>query len=424
MHHGKEPSACATPSSDTVPNFPDTSRSPSLPPLPPDIFRTSETNILLILFRYHPSGVLESELATFYHHMFNEWISIKYHVQYFLQTHSAITVTTTKQHGLLYTLNPSEISNILQTFHNHFHPDILNQHISEHILRLFTLFPHGIACGCFEESFQNVFQFKLADAMPSLLYFLTTNPNIKCVNVCGYNVLIPACTFPPLDEAKILTKPCGFRTLFRSLLRNNAFTGTAFEQAFEKAYGWKLHHEAPYISSILRQYKVVKPHRKKIQKSPFRQDQYSVFMGGFPRPTSIEQIQSELTAMGFVVVRCTEIKYRKFGYSWVTLSKVEEADALIQRSPVRMLGVSIDVRPYINREQQHNQPPDDDAILKMMKKLVANNKHKHGVLSVGDIQLMLFKVLSYRVSGTQLIRILKQNPDNFSGVVCFPCFSE
>eukprot|EP00483_Globobulimina_turgida_P006187 UN06197 len=78
------------------------------------------------------------------------------------------------------------------------------------------------------------------------------------------------------------------------------------------------------------------------------------------------------------------MKYRKFGYSWVTLSTSKDADKLIRLSPIQIKGNGIDVRPFINREKQ-GKKPNTKIILDAMIKLLLKNENKNG-LSIRDIQ--------------------------------------
>ena len=92
------------------------------------------SNILLLLFRYHPNGVLEMELSRFYQQMFNEEVvyvhaynfiytakttkksilyisySLTMDLKYLLCVHKSILITNTKERGQLYTLNDRYVS--------------------------------------------------------------------------------------------------------------------------------------------------------------------------------------------------------------------------------------------------------------------------------------------------------------------------
>merc|ERR1712154_389856 len=145
------------------------------------------SNILLLLFRYHPNGVLECELSDFYHQMFNEELSITMDLKYLLCVHKSILITNTKERGQLYTLNDAQISSFLQEFDS----QILQQWIIKHIRRLFRCFPNGIACDCLEDLLFNMVQFKLSNIVQKWHEFVLQHiPTLFCININGINIFI------------------------------------------------------------------------------------------------------------------------------------------------------------------------------------------------------------------------------------------
>ncbi len=54
------------------------------------------SNILLLLFRYHPNGVLECELCEFYSQMFSEELVLTMYLKYLLCVHKSILITIQK----------------------------------------------------------------------------------------------------------------------------------------------------------------------------------------------------------------------------------------------------------------------------------------------------------------------------------------
>eukprot|EP01083_Nonionella_stella_P111169 325964_1 len=332
-------------------------------------------NILLILFQHHPTGVFESELVSFYCQMFGELISITFDLQYLLQTHPAIRYTSHPIFGVLYTLDPNQITITLQSFD----PLIVKPYVAEHVLKLFTHYPNGVACVSFEDTLQKLSQFKLSHVIPLWIPFITSIPFVVCCSINGVLTFMNTCTLlPPVVNAHA----------FVPFQKNIKCTETT-------------HH--------------VRDDTKCNERSPFFEDHCSVFMGGFKHGTTVQDIHRALSDLGGAdVISCTEIKYRKFGFSWVTLSSTKEADYLIGMSPVKMLGANIDIRPFINRERQQKDRPKDEVILKTMIELLLNGSQTSIGLSIRELQPLLYRSLSYRVSGTDLVQIIKQN----SHVLC------
>eukprot|EP01084_Bolivina_argentea_P059810 109265_1 len=155
-------------------------------------------NILLILFRHHPTGVFESELVSFYCQMFGELISITFDLQYLLQTHPAIRYTSHPIFGVLYTLDPNQIPITLQSFD----PLIIKPYVAEHVLKLFTHYPNGIACVSFEDTLQKLSQFKLSHVIPLWIPFITSIPFVVCCSINGVLTFMNTCTLlPPVVNA-------------------------------------------------------------------------------------------------------------------------------------------------------------------------------------------------------------------------------
>eukprot|EP01083_Nonionella_stella_P075724 205950_1 len=321
-------------------------------------------NILLILFSHHPNAVSQSELALLYRQTFGETVTINPDLQYLLQTHPAI-ITHVLPYGILYTLNTHHMTHTLKSF------DIftLKPYLAQHVLRAFTVYPNGIPCAYFEDIVQRISQFRLSDLVPSWMNFVASIPYVTCSNINGNHVFIN--TFN-LSLSELLLSP-----------NISPCVDTSSAAAHVK------HTEV------------------KDDKSPFFEDHCSVFMGGFARNVETQDIRRELHAMGVIVISCTEIKRRKYGYSWVTLSSVKDADRLLGMSPIPMLGTYIDVRPFINRNKQRQEKPDHKVILETVVELL--RKGGRTGLSVREIQPALYRTLSYRISGTDLVDIIRKN---------------
>ncbi len=149
------------------------------------------SNILLLLFRYHPNGVLECELCQFYEQMFSQQLVLTMDLKYLFCVHKNIVITNTKERGQLYTLADDQISLFLQEFDS----IILQQWIIKHIRRLFRCFPNGIACNCLQDLLYNMVEFKLSDIIPNnnkWHQFICNNiPQMYCVSLTnGCNIFI------------------------------------------------------------------------------------------------------------------------------------------------------------------------------------------------------------------------------------------
>eukprot|EP01083_Nonionella_stella_P093365 261638_1 len=326
------------------------------------------TNVWLTLFRHHPNGIYESQLALTYHQMHNEYIVLTEDLKYLLQTHRAINITTTSTHGKLYALKNTQIPHTIRLFD----PAVIKPYIAEHIIRILNLFPYGIPCKSVEQILQNISRFTISQIIPNWIDFAISIPHVICIKTHGLNLLMNTLnhTAIPLLVPDPSNAPvCSVSSCTPRIVHNTS------------------------------------------NKSPFLEDHQSVFMGGFPHGTTVNDIRRELIKMGFVVIDCTEIKYRKFGFSWVTLSTTAEADYLVQMSPIKMFGMRIDIRPFINREKQRCKMPSDAIILRTMIRLLSDATNVNVGLTFGDVQVMLFERLSHRISATHLLKIINEHPD-------------
>lgn len=111
-------------------------------------------NVLLLLFRYHPNGVFESELCAFYAAMFGdqcERLTLSSGLVHRLCDEPAIATTVTLSRGRLYTLSvPLSRDDAVSFFGHHFSRKALWRWFPKHLLRILRLFPGGVAVDCLE----------------------------------------------------------------------------------------------------------------------------------------------------------------------------------------------------------------------------------------------------------------------------------
>eukprot|EP01084_Bolivina_argentea_P268436 455921_1 len=175
------------------------------------------SNILLLLFRYHPNGVLECELCQFYEQMFSQQLVLTMDLKYLLCVHKSILITNTKERGQLYTLADDSISLFLQEFDS----IILQQWIIKHIRRLFRCFPNGIAVNCLQDLLYNMVEFKLQDIIPNnnkWHQFISCIPTMYSTNVNGINIFI---TIDLNEINKIYNKLSNNKTNNNNNINNN-----------------------------------------------------------------------------------------------------------------------------------------------------------------------------------------------------------
>eukprot|EP01084_Bolivina_argentea_P274448 467813_1 len=373
---------------------------PSLPN--PSVFTTAYesyrmrktiSNIMVLLFLQHPTGVLEIELPVFYQQCHNEPLVLSDALKHMLSVHQHIVCTRTPTRGVLYTLAHDALPFIVATFD----PQTLRAAVTCHIQKILRCYPNGISCDYFQQVFYNMVQIRLSKIVPSggsWFQFVNSIPSIYCINIRGSNVFIQmddldkSAVKTPGDVAFFLTnnlnpnnvlKHCyGYDELLMALFHDTTgstnFTGVQMEKTFYQLYKCRLVHEAPFIRSKLKgictlccaangvvQYSLsreyvaymkdnmdgfnavfqrelkLNPHGvkndwkrgrlmndvvedpKSITKSPFCADHCTVFMGGFCKGDSSEQLQRELAEMGVTVVSCSGILYRSYGWAYVTL---------------------------------------------------------------------------------------------------------
>lgn len=238
------------------------------------------SNILLLLFRYHPNGVLQCELCTFYQQMFGEQLIICTDVEYLMCVHRCIQITSTRERGKLYTLQPQSICNVWKEFD----AIVLKQWIIKHVRRLFRFFPNGIDFKCFEKLLFNMVGFcisnvikdwcsYLIDNVPlmqvpvststssvdTLLFIENPNEMIKDISA-KYNIQLieQYCNWEQflstnLDARFIVTTNIGYNELLITslVLLEMESNGECIENLFHKRYQSRLVHESPIIQHIL-----------------------------------------------------------------------------------------------------------------------------------------------------------------------------
>eukprot|EP01083_Nonionella_stella_P178321 629526_1 len=152
-----------------------------------------------------------------------------------------------------------------------------------------------------------------------------------------------------------------------------------------------------------------------ITKSPFSADHCTLFMGGFCKGDSSEELERELTEMGVTVVSCSGILYRSYGWAYVTLANAKECDYLLSISPIYVLRRSVDVRPYLDRYKASSKlfnKPSQRQMAGAIRRFINNAKSES--LSIAELQSRLFRKYSYRISGPEIIKLVSTHADVFS----------
>ena len=143
---------------------------------------------------------------------------------------------------------------------------------------------------------------------------------------------------------------------------------------------------------------------EELVKSPFEQDHRKVFVGGIPPNTTVEELTKELAMLGIHVVECNGITYRSYGWSYLTLATSEQAERLMQMSPIKIRGRNIDIRPFIDRgnaEQHLQNKPKDHEMLETIIQIVQASGRSLG-LDMAQLQARLYMRLNYRPDGMSI----------------------
>eukprot|EP01083_Nonionella_stella_P097774 274846_1 len=234
-------------------------------------FQRIVSNILVMLFLQHPTGVLESELPVFYQQVFGEPLVIFQDLKYCLSVHKAILCTQTANRGTLFSLNPDQIECVVAQFE----PQMLRSALIYHIQKIFRCYPNGIACSCFQQVFYNMIQLRLSKFLSCWVQFVQSIPSIYCINIGGSNMFIQmddlntlAVTkkagvsmtrkeikcflMRHLNASNILKHCYGYDELLMALFREHEYINSAqMEQMFYALYKCRLVHEAPFVQSKL-----------------------------------------------------------------------------------------------------------------------------------------------------------------------------
>eukprot|EP01083_Nonionella_stella_P214622 773184_1 len=462
------------------------------PPLP-----TAEdallSNIMVVLFLQHPTGVLETELPLFYQQCYNKPFAMSNELKYLLSIHKGIVCTRTIARGTLFTLRSEALPFIVSKFDS----QTLCAAVTYHIQKILRCYPNGVSCDCFQQVFHNMVQLRLSKIMPSWFKFVSSIPSIHCLNIRGCGILIQMdesnqlavkkqredkqtnedddetmtqFLMHTLNENNVLKHCYGYDELLMALFHEHntnlkAMDGAHMEQLFYKLYKNRLVCEAPFVQSKLQvicevskctssgameyslsgQYitymkqnidgfKTVfkrklefRPYDGKsdvrhlikedqaITKSPFSADHCTLFMGGFCKGDSSEELERELTEMGVTVVSCSGILYRSYGWAYVTLANAKECDYLLSISPIYVLRRSVDVRPYLDRYKASSKlfnKPSQRQMAGAIRRFINNAKSES--LSIAELQSRLFRKYSYRISGPEIIKLVSTHADVFS----------
>lgn len=145
--------------------------------------------------------------------------------------------------------------------------------------------------------------------------------------------------------------------------------------------------------------------------SPFHEDRTFVFLGGLPFGKTPENVSTALESLGVTVHLCSAIKYRQYGWAYVSLGSEEDAQYLIAKSPIKLYGKLVDVRPFLNRRRVPNHFEKKPAYHEVLDSLVelAKRDRQKGI-TVAAAQTFLFRKFSYRLDGPELLWIVSQNP--------------
>eukprot|EP01083_Nonionella_stella_P250150 864252_1 len=471
---------------------------PELPAVPkPSVFVTAYesyrmrrivSNILVVLFLQHPSGVLETELSSFYQQCYDEPFVMFLKLKHALSIHKCIVCTRTATRGTLYTLKNDELEFVLTQLD----AQTLRKVVVYHIQKILRCYPNGIDSNCFQQVFHNTVQIRLPKVLPSWFTVMSSIPSIYCIPIRGCNVFIKinelaqkvtsrqnkACMpkqnmtskqikkhlMHHMDTTNVLKHCYGYDELLMALFHQqnatmNSMDGAQMEDMFYKLYKCRLVYEAPlfrcklkelcdtscdshgvtlyslsdqyvaYMKDNMNGFKAVLTRdlqlnvdKKQymtvvdpsITKSPFSADHCTVFLGGFCKDDSTDDLTRELHDLGVTVVSCSEILYRSYGWAYLTLSNPKECDYLLSISPIHLLRRNIDVRPYLDRYKAfkniNNKPPERQMVRSMQRFI---NDAECGFLSTAELQSRLFRKYSYRIGGPELMKLVSYHPNVF-----------
>ena len=155
-------------------------------------------------------------------------------------------------------------------------------------------------------------------------------------------------------------------------------------------------------------------------------------MGGFRSTTTTDEIKRELKEKyNVTMMTATQLCFRNYGWTFVTLCTSKEAESLVKQSPITLCNAKIDVRFFIDRQKVanhvHNKPNDENILqaiiaelecyMSPLTRLVGNIKNGNNLLlaqqqglSIGELQTRLFRKFRYRVDGPDLTKIVSNNP--------------
>ena len=100
-------------------------------------------------------------------------------------------------------------------------------------------------------------------------------------------------------------------------------------------------------------------------------------MGGFRSTTTTDEIKRELLEKYSVTMTtATQLCFRNYGWTFVTLSTSIEAESLVKQSPITLCNAKIDVRFFIDRQKVanhvHNKPDDLKILNAIIQELESN----------------------------------------------------